>query len=61
MRHKKAVWFATGVVLLGLGAAVVFLVYVGLEMNRHIDLCDDPTSGRYIQDPDKRQEVCSQW
>lgn len=58
MHHKKAVLFASGIVFLGLGVAVV---YLGFASNRHIDLCYDPTSGRYIQDIYKRQEVCSQW
>ncbi len=58
MPWKKAVLFTAGVMFLGLGAAVV---YSGLASNRYIDLCDDPTSGRYIQDADKRQEYCSQW
>jgi hypothetical protein len=58
MRHMKATLIAGGVVLLGLGVALVYLFF---EINRQVDLCDDPTSGRYIQDTDMRQEVCSQW
>jgi hypothetical protein len=58
MRHMKAILIAVGVVLLGLGVAFVYLFF---EINRQVDLCDDSTSGRYIQDADKRQEVCSEW
>lgn len=60
MPRKKAVLFASGAVILvlfGLGAA---FVYLSFAINKHIDLCNDPTSGRYIQDADKRREVCSQ-
>ncbi|WP_108882385.1 hypothetical protein [Anderseniella sp. Alg231-50] len=61
MPRKKAVLFASGAVFLVLFGLAAAFVYLAFAINKHIDLCDDPTSGRYIQDKDKRQEACSQW
>ncbi len=43
--------------LLALVFLVVFVVS-GLRINRQIDLCMDETSGSYISDQSKREEVC---
>lgn len=49
-------WTLAGLIFAGF----VVALYIAKAVNEGIDLCDDPTSGRYITDPLQRADLCKQ-
>ena len=54
MKWRVVAWLLLGILL----AVFLFLSYIVNEINDEIDKCGDPTSGKYIEDPDLRAKEC---
>ncbi len=54
-RKTKSVFAVIGLSVL---TALMLTLELFSSINRHIDVCDDPTSGRFIHDEILRDQTC---
>jgi hypothetical protein len=57
-RLRIAIWSSLIIVACAAVMGIVVIVRAGIELNEHIDLCSDQTSGKYIWDKAEREKAC---